>query len=458
VKTLLSALLVLASASIGAAAGAQSANTQLSHRFAAARLIPPAAYRAEDPADSLYRLARRAMADEDYRRAAQLFGQLVDKYPRSDYAGDALYYRAYSLFQSGRSRDLDDAVAALDQQRRDYPGANTRDDAQTLKTRIEAEQAKRGNGRAAQRLEEKAKQLGDESGCPSEDDDMRLAALQGLMQMESESALPILKQVLAKRGACSESLRKHAVFIVSQKHGDDAASLLLDVAQTDPSRDVRAEAIQWLGQSHSNRAAAALDSIASSATDEEILDKAIFALSQTRDDRATQTLRRIAQDARKPAHARGQAVFWLGQTRRDTDDLRFLRDLFGKTEDEELRGNIIQALAQARSSESMRWLLDLARDKALGLEARKNALFWAGQNGGDLRQLIGLYDELKGQEEIQDQLIFVYSQRRESEATEKLMDIASNDQNRELRKKAIFWLGQKRDPRVSKFLLDLLNR
>jgi HEAT repeat protein len=423
-----------------------------------ARLVPPAPINAEDPADSLYRLARRAMADASYRRAAQLFAELVEKYPRSEYAGDALYYRAYSLLQSGRPSDLDDAIAAIDQQGRNYPKANTREDSQALKTRIEAEQAKHGNAGAAQRIEEKGKQLGEEKGCPSEDDDIRISALQGLMQMESESALPILKQVFAKRGSCSESLRKHAVFIASQKQGDEATTLLLEVASTDPSREVRAEAIQWLGQSRSSRAVAALDSIASSSTDEEILDKAIFALSQQGDDRATQTLRRVAQDSRKPAHARTQAVFWLGQTRHDPEDLRFLRDLFGKTDDDELRGSIIQALAQSRSAESMRWLIDLARDKSLPLEPRKNSLFWAGQNGVELRQLIALYDELRGQEEMQNQLIFVYSQRRDSEATEKLMDIATRDPSRELRKQAIFWLGQKKDPRVTKFLLDLINR
>ena len=69
-----------------------------------------------------------------------------------------------------------------------------------------------------------------------------------------------------------------------------------------------------------------------------------------------------------------------------------------------------------------------------------------------------LYDELKGEQEIQDQLIFAYSQRRETAAVDKLMDIARREQNRELRKKAIFWLGQSKDPRVPKFLLEILNQ
>ena len=207
------------------------------------RLVPPASWSASDPADSLYRLARRAMADENYRRAAQLFADLVDRYPRSDYAGDALYYRAYSLYQLGGQRELRDAVDAIELQARDYADASTREEAKTLRTRIESVQARRGDARAAQKVQEKASQLGEEHGCPNDDDDMRIAALQGLMQMDAESALPILRQVLAKRGACTESLRKHAVFIISQRHSDEATELLLQVARSDPSDDVRAEAI-----------------------------------------------------------------------------------------------------------------------------------------------------------------------------------------------------------------------
>jgi HEAT repeat protein len=423
-----------------------------------APVVPPAAGNVEDPADSLYRLARRAMADENYRTAARLFLELVENYPKSDYAADALYYRAYALYQLGGKRYMSEAKEAIERQLSEYPRAGTRDDSKTLLARIETEMAKRGDSDAYKNLQKKAEGLGDERGCPSDDDDMRVAALQGMMQMDAESALPILRQVLAKRGSCTEGLRKHAVFITSQKQSDEATSLLLDVARSDPSSEVRADAIQWLGQSHSPRAAAALDSIAATSNDEEILDKAIFALSQSHDERSDAALRRIAADERKSVHARTQAIFWFGQSHRDADDMRFLRDLFSRSSSDEIRESIIQAMAQAHTAEGLRWLIDLARDKSISVEARKNALFWAGQNGADLRQLSALYDEMKGQTEIQNQLIFVFSQRRDRESIDKLMDIATSDPDRDLRKQAIFWLGQSKDPRVQKFLLDLINR
>src|SRR5439155_4278651 len=73
-------------------------------------------------------------------------------------------------------------------------------------------------------------------GCPDEndEDDVRVAELNGLLQMDATNALPILRKVLAKRDGCSAGLRRKAVFIVSQKRGAETEDILLDVARNDP--------------------------------------------------------------------------------------------------------------------------------------------------------------------------------------------------------------------------------
>jgi hypothetical protein len=64
-----------------------------------------------------------------------------------------------------------------------------------------------------------------------------------------------------------------------------------------------------------------------------------------------------------------------------------------------------------------------------------------------------------GDTEMKEQIIFVLSQRQSDRAAiDKMFDIAKNEKEPELRKKAIFWLGQSRDPRVQQFLMDLINR
>ena len=79
------------------------------------------------------------------------------------------------------------------------------------------------------------------------------------------------------------------------------------------------------------------------------------------------------------------------------------------------------------------------------MELRKNALFWAGQGKASITEL------------VREQLVFVYSQRKEREAVDKLMDIARRDPNPELRKKALFWIGQSKDPRVTQLIQEILE-
>ena len=85
-------------------------------------------------------------------------------------------------------------------------------------------------------------------------------------------------------------------------------------------------------------------------------------------------------------------------------------------------------------------------------------MFWAGNNrAATVTEIAGLYDRVAGRE-MKEQIIFVLSQNRAEAAVDKLMDIARRDSDRDLRSKAVFWLGQSRDPRVLKFLEELINR
>ena len=454
-------------AGVARAQSAQLARSQSNARtivrHAAGVVSVPASLR--DPADSLYRLARNAINDRDYRRAAALCNRIVDEYPSSPRVGDALYWRAWSLYHAGvesRTRgDLDDALATLDRYTQKYGknGAMT-SDVTDLRGQIRAAQARFGDAQAAESLAADANRLRQQPSCSgsSADQEMRMAALDGLLSMNADDAVPILKDVLKQRDRCRDELRKKAVFLLSQKRAADILPTLLDVARNDPSMDVRGDAIFWLSQTRSEAVIPALDSVLFSAGDEDIRKKAIFSLSQFRDDRARQSLRRAAEDDRLSDDIRGDAIFWLGNTHTNAD-LDYIKTLFTKTRSEDLRSKIVQAVSQTNTPEATNWLLDVARDKSFDVETRKNSLFWASQRHLlDLDQVMQIYNQSRGEDEMQEQVIFVLSQRREPAAVDKLMDIAKGDSNVEMRKKALFWLGQKSDPRVKQFILDLIKK
>jgi HEAT repeat protein len=418
------------------------------------RTVPPAALFPNDSADSLYRVARKALNDGDYGRAARIFEQIADDYGESAYAGDALYWRAFALYRRGGTDDLHDAIASLQDQRSRYPSAATRGDASALETRIRGELARRGESQAAEAIHKAADSA--TQGCPSDDDDMRVAALNALMQMDADQALPVLKKVLARRDACSESLRRKAVFLVSQKNNDESANILLGVARSDPSADVRGQAIFWLGQVPGDRSVALLDSVLRSSKDEELQRKAIFALSQHPGERAGQILRDLATRKDVSEETRARVILALGQMRGSEGDVGYLREMFPTLESQRLKEQVLMSVAQSGSAENRRWLLDVATDSKQNVDVRKKALFWAGQSGMPIAEIVSMYGRLPDQE-LKEQMIFVLSQRNDSAATDKLIDIAKHDPDVELRKKAIFWLGQRDDPRVRKLLEELIT-
>ena len=113
------------------------------------RRLPPAAWLQGDPADSVYRAARAALDRRDYRQAAELFAQVPARFPRSGYAADAYYWRAFSLYRVGGTSQLREALAALDLQRERFPKAATKGDAKALASRIQGELARQGDPAAA---------------------------------------------------------------------------------------------------------------------------------------------------------------------------------------------------------------------------------------------------------------------------------------------------------------------
>jgi HEAT repeat protein len=114
-------------------------------------------------------------------------------------------------------------------------------------------------------------------------------------------------------------------------------------------------------------------------------------------------------------------------------------------------------VSQRESADGTRWLLAQARDAQQDMEVRRKAVFWAGQGRATVADLTALYASVQ-EARLREHLIFVLSQKQEEAATTALMSIAKSDPDREMRKKALFWLAQKDDPRVTKMITDLVIR
>jgi HEAT repeat protein len=253
-------------------------------------------------------------------------------------------------------------------------------------------------------------------------------------------------------------LRRKAVFLVSRKRNSETEDILLNALRTDPDREVREQAVFWLGQVNSEKSTTALLELLRTSTDNSVLEKAMFSLAQQRSERAQTAIRDMARRSDLSNEIRGNAIFWLGSRGGNADSTTaFLMQLYPTLTEKELKERVLFAVAQRRTPASTRFLTALAMNQSEPMEVRQNALFHASRSGMTLAQLRELYRS-STEKEFKNQVIFAIGNLRTTESVDLLFDIAKNDQDREMRKQAIFWLGISKDPRAPGFLQDILNK
>ena len=425
----------------------------------AAQALESVAWTQQSEAERMYREGRRQLNAGEYRDAARTFRMLRSEYRDAPQVADSYYWEAFALNRTGSMRDLERALELLTEQAESHPEAATRRDAPALRVQIEGALARRGDREAARGITRMALPGREEArsgNCDSDEQELRAMALNALLNMNAERARPILREVLETRDPCSVELRRQAVFLVSQKMDDEAVDILLDLAHRnpDPDPEVREQAVFWLGQVGGAEAAGALVDILRSSDDPKVQENAIFALAQHGGEEAMEVLREYAERADAPDDLRENAIFWLGQS---SDGADYLRGLYDRIDNPDLRENIVFGVAQGGSEEDGAWLLERALDDAEDIEVRKNALFWAGQMGMEIGQLADLYGSVDDRE-MKEQVIFVLSQSSDrTEAVTQLMEIAREEEDTELKQNALFWLGQMDDPRIADFLLEILR-
>jgi hypothetical protein len=104
-------------------------------------------------------------------------------------------------------------------------------------------------------------------------------------------------------------------------------------------------------------------------------------------------------------------------------------------------------------------LIAIARRTSLPVDIRSHAVFWLGQAAGAAatRGLDSIAGDGRGDLEIRKQAVFALSQRPKDEGVPVLIRIARTSPYAEIRKSALFWLGQADDPRALALFEELLE-
>lgn len=284
--------------------------------------------------------------------------------------------------------------------------------------------------------------------------------------------------------------RNLGIFLLYQREA--ASPDRVEIYNLDRVRDYDNYPVYWLGRAADDESFGLLQGLLRGQPSSWVAERTVAAVAVHEDPRAGDLLEAMVRTS-QVAKVRETAALWLGLV---TDRLPFLA---GVVRDEnasnELRKQAAMAIGLNRSATAVPTLTglfdevrtrdvrnqvlvaaaihgehrDAADDDAVvdflirvaenepDREARRQAIFWLGQKAGE-RSLKALEHTVDGpDDEVKEQAVFAISQRPKDEAVPLLMRIAREHPNFAVRKKAIFWLGQIDDERVVPFLKQFLT-
>jgi TolA-binding protein len=156
--------------------------------------------------DRLYESGKNSLDSHRFDDALNAFSELVNR--GGSKVEGALYYKAYTLNKLGRR---DEALNTIAELHKAYPNSRWMDDAKALEVEV--------------------KQAAGKPVSPAEvnDDEIKLLAINGLMQTDPERAFPVLEGLI--KGAHSPALKKQAVFVLAQNQSPRAQALLEQIAR-----------------------------------------------------------------------------------------------------------------------------------------------------------------------------------------------------------------------------------
>ncbi len=254
-------------------------------------------------ADSLYIAARQAQVAKDYPNAIRLFDLIVRRYPRSQHATAALYYKAfllYSQYKQGQPTvPLRLALNTLQLLEKNYPNAPQASLGQSLQLRICGELGQLGDSVCVERIEKQLRNSSitisvsrpdsgkkpvhtdsaprvanghghriqlkadtssdsliitlrpDSTACSQVDKggEAFIAALNGLWKVDTTQAIAVATNVLLQyNDACLSKIREQTLLTVLQRPTPvlSMTGIMFRVAKEDPEPNIKRLSLIWL--------------------------------------------------------------------------------------------------------------------------------------------------------------------------------------------------------------------
>ena len=237
--------------------------------------------------DDAYTTGTHAMDEHRWQDAVSAFDKVIgEKGKRVD---AALYWKAYSLNKLGKTQL---AIATCDQLHSQFADSSWNKDCNTISVDVQtdpkimaADQTRLRVDRVHPyvRIAPVRPDIGerDTGVTRGSDEDLKMLALNSLLNRDPATALPLLRGILS--GNQPLSVKKHALFVLAQSKSPEAENILRDAALGKLDPQLQAQAIQAMAVFQGKRANDTLAEVYRTTTDPKIKNSIISAMFITKD-------------------------------------------------------------------------------------------------------------------------------------------------------------------------------
>jgi hypothetical protein len=234
--------------------------------------------------DDAYTIGTRAMDENRWQDAVSAFDKVIsEKGKRVD---AALYWKAYSLNKLGKSSL---AIATCDQLHSQFADSPWNKDCKAISVGVQVDPKVMAADHTRLRIDRVRPDVrafgpdmdGDSRVTRGSDEDLKMLALNSLLNRDPATALPLLRGILS--GNQPLNVKKHALFVLAQSKSPEAEGILRDAALGKLDPQLQGQAIQAIAIFQGKRANDTLAEVYRTTTDPKIKNSIISAMFITKD-------------------------------------------------------------------------------------------------------------------------------------------------------------------------------
>jgi len=372
-----------------------------------------------DRLQELYDDGREDLDEDRYDQAAAKFKELADMNgPQTD---AALYWIAYA---DNRLAKRDAALAALADLNKRFPQSRWQKDAKALEIEV-----RQSTGNPAHPENQS-------------DEELRMLALQGIMNGDPQKGISILENIL--NGSGTPKLKSRALFMAAQSGRPEVREILGKLARGQGNPELQREAVKYLGLFGGPEARKTLADVYASSTDAGVKREIIrsYMIGGDREHLFA------AAKGEKDESLRREAIRQLGLVHGTSE----LEQLYKTETSTDIRREILQAFFLAGDSGRIAQAAQGEKDPELRRAAIRNLGLIHSDDSGKILQ--DIYNK-ESDRELKEEVLNAYFLQGNAKA---LVAIARNEKDPELKKTAVSKLSIMHSKEGTDYLMELLQK